>query len=96
MTQPPTPTTPDQVDTMAAIDRRLRQRRWRMSVTGPDDADEYSVRIFVVHKRQTSLFAKQPPRATTVLGYGASESLARAVLEAWDEASTEKKGAAAE
>ena len=96
MTRGPTPTSPDQIDTLTDIDRRLRQRRWRMSVTGPDDADEYSVRIFVVHKRQTSLFAKQPSRASTVLGYGASESLARAVLEAWDEASSEKKGAAAE
>lgn len=94
MTKGPTPTSPDQLDTLRAVDARLRQRRWRMSVTGPDDAGEYSVRIFVVHKRQTSLFAKQPPRATTVLGYGASESLARAVLEAWDEASGEKKGAA--
>lgn len=94
MTTAPTPTSPDQIDTLTDIDRRLRQRRWRMSVTGPDDAGEYSVRIFVIHKRQTSLFAKQPPRATTVLGYGASESLARAVLEAWDEASSERKGAA--
>lgn len=65
-----------------------------MSVTGPDDADEYSVRIFVVHKRQTDLFAKQPARATTVLGYGTNESLQRAVLEAWDEACGERKGAA--
>ena len=65
-----------------------------MSVTGPDDAGEYSVRIFIVHRRQRQLFAAQPPRAATVLGYGANESLMRAVLEAWDEASGEKKGAA--
>lgn len=94
MTRGPTPTSPEQLGTLTDIDRRLRQRRWRMSVTGPDDANEYSVRIFVIHKRQTRLFAKQPPRASTVLGYGAGESLARAVLEAWDEASGEKKGAA--
>jgi hypothetical protein len=87
--------TPDQLETLRHLDARLRSQHWRMSITGPDDADEYSVRIFVVHKRQTNLFAKQPPRATTVLGYGSSESLHRAVLEAWDEAS-EKKGAAAE
>lgn len=96
MTRGPTPTSPDHLDTLTDIDRRLRQRRWRMSVTGPDDANEYSVRIFVVHKRQRQLFAAQPPRAATVLGYGANESLMRAVLEAWDEASSEKKGAAAE
>lgn len=94
MTKGPTPTSPEQLDTLRAIDARLRQRRWRMSVTGPDDAGEYSVRIFIVHRRQRQLFAAQPPRAATVLGYGANESLMRAVLEAWDEASGEKKGAA--